>query len=177
MNPEVTVLRLGHRRVRDKRLTTHLALVARAFGATRMLIDTPDNHLQNTLTKIKKNWGGDFELEVTREWKKVVKEFEGIRVHLTMYGLNIEDIIPEIRRKSKLKKVMVIVGGKKVPAEVYHLVDYNVGVGHQPHSEVAALAIFLDRIYRGRELKMKFEGSKKSIIPQARGKKVVEVEE
>ncbi|TLZ95287.1 MAG: tRNA (cytidine(56)-2'-O)-methyltransferase, partial [Methanobacteriota archaeon] len=29
----ITVLRLGHRPARDKRVTTHVALTARAFGA------------------------------------------------------------------------------------------------------------------------------------------------
>ncbi|MHC1589292.1 MAG: RNA methyltransferase, partial [Methermicoccaceae archaeon] len=34
----------------------------------------------------------------------------------------------------------------KVPREVYELSDYNVAVGNQPHSEVAALAVMLDRL-------------------------------
>jgi tRNA (cytidine56-2'-O)-methyltransferase len=34
----VTVLRLGHRPERDKRITTHVGLVARAFGAEEMLL-------------------------------------------------------------------------------------------------------------------------------------------
>ena len=31
--PRLSVLRLGHRRQRDKRITSHLGLTARAFGA------------------------------------------------------------------------------------------------------------------------------------------------
>ena len=38
----INVLRLGHRIGRDKRITTHVALVARAFGADKILIDTED---------------------------------------------------------------------------------------------------------------------------------------
>ena len=34
----VDVLRLGYRRGRDPRITTHLALVGRAFGADRFLL-------------------------------------------------------------------------------------------------------------------------------------------
>ena len=34
----VDVLRLGHRKGRDPRITTHLALVGRAFGAHRFLL-------------------------------------------------------------------------------------------------------------------------------------------
>ena len=32
----IIVLRLGHRFVRDYRVTTHLALVARSFGANKI---------------------------------------------------------------------------------------------------------------------------------------------
>ncbi|MGI0148094.1 MAG: tRNA (cytidine(56)-2'-O)-methyltransferase, partial [Thermoplasmata archaeon] len=42
MEPRVTVLRLGHRPSRDKRVTTHVALVARAFGAAGILVDVAD---------------------------------------------------------------------------------------------------------------------------------------
>ena len=36
----ISILRLGHRISRDKRITTHVALVARAFGANNIFIDT-----------------------------------------------------------------------------------------------------------------------------------------
>ena len=36
--PYVSVLRLGHRRDRDKRITSHLGLTARAFGANEILL-------------------------------------------------------------------------------------------------------------------------------------------
>ena len=36
-SPYVSVLRLGHRRDRDKRITSHLGLTARAFGANEIL--------------------------------------------------------------------------------------------------------------------------------------------
>lgn len=51
--------------------------------------------------------------------------------------------------------------------------DYNIAIGNQPHSEVAALAIFLDRIYKGRELYMEFGDAKIKILPQNVGKKVI----
>ena len=35
----IIVLRIGHRIGRDKRITTHVALVARAFGANEIIID------------------------------------------------------------------------------------------------------------------------------------------
>ena len=39
----INILRLGHRINRDKRITTHVALVSRAFGADKILIDTKDS--------------------------------------------------------------------------------------------------------------------------------------
>ena len=37
-NRRVSVLRLGHRRERDKRITSHLGLTARAFGADEVIL-------------------------------------------------------------------------------------------------------------------------------------------
>jgi tRNA (cytidine56-2'-O)-methyltransferase len=45
-------------------------------------------------------------------------------------------------------------------------------VGNQPHSECAALAIFLDRFFEGKPLANPFENAKMTIIPQKRGKKI-----
>ena len=36
--PHIGVLRLGHRRERDKRITSHLGLTARAFGADEIYL-------------------------------------------------------------------------------------------------------------------------------------------
>ena len=36
--PRLSVLRLGHRRERDKRITSHLGLTARAFGADEVIL-------------------------------------------------------------------------------------------------------------------------------------------
>jgi tRNA (cytidine56-2'-O)-methyltransferase len=97
------------------------------------------------------------------------KESGGKVVHLTMYGTNLPDVTDEIR---DCENIMVVVGAEKVPAEVYDLADWNVAVGNQPHSEVAALAVFLDRLFQGRELCEKFEGGLK-IVPTPRGKRVL----
>ena len=92
-------------------------------------------------------------------------------VHLTMYGSNLPDVIDEIRGSSSLG-LLVVVGAEKVPAEMYQLADWNVAVGNQPHSEVAALAVFLDRLFEGRELAAEFEGGLK-IVPSSSGKQVL----
>ena len=166
----ITVLRIGHRPQRDKRITTHVALVARAFGADRIIITTKDEKIEETVKDIVQRFGGDFEILSGISLKKVIRDFKGTIVHLTMYGLPVDDVIPKIPKDEDL---MIIVGAEKVPREIYELADFNVAVGNQPHSEVAALAIFLDRFFEGRELRKEFENAKMRVIPQERGKKVI----
>jgi tRNA (cytidine56-2'-O)-methyltransferase len=69
--------------------------------------------------------------------------------------------------------MLIVVGAEKVPPEVYQEADFNVAVGNQPHSEVAALAIFLDRLSEGEGLHQDFEG-KLTVLPCERGKRIVE---
>ncbi|HIQ55257.1 MAG TPA: tRNA (cytidine(56)-2'-O)-methyltransferase, partial [Pyrodictium sp.] len=71
------------------------------------------------------------------------------------------------------KPKLIVVGAEKVPPFFYEIADYNVAIGNQPHSEVAALAIFLDRLYEGKELHVHFEDAKLKIIPSRKGKHVV----
>ena len=52
------------------------------------------------------------------------------------------------------------------------MADFNISVGNQPHSEVAALAIFLDRYSGGKWQKKEFNG-KIEIQPCNKGKKVI----
>ena len=40
---KTVVFRLGYRPIRDKRVNTHLALVARAFGTSGMIMEDLDN--------------------------------------------------------------------------------------------------------------------------------------
>ena len=132
-------------------------------------------HLVTTTNKVKENWGGKyFTLEFIRDPKKLVKDWKkegGIVVHLTMYGVPIDKVIDKISQINS--KILVIVGSEKVEGWFYYNSDYNIAIGNQPHSEVAALAIFLDRIYKGEELNIQFSDAKLSIIPQERGKKVI----
>lgn len=166
---KATVLRLGHRLSRDKRVSTHVGLVARAFGAREIIFDAPAKDVEESISEVVSAWGGDFRVSFTQEWRKTIRDFEGVSAHLTMYGMPLDKTVGEVKEKNK--DVLVVVGGAKVPADVYDIVDYNISVGGQPHSEVAALAVFLDRFFEGREFHAEFPGGKK-IIPQARGKKV-----
>jgi tRNA (cytidine56-2'-O)-methyltransferase len=169
----IKVLRLGHRRERDKRITTHIGLVARAFGADEVLISTKDQSIESTLKDVTERFGGDFKVRSGIKWRKVISNWEGIKVHLTMYGEHINDVMPRI---PKDKDLLIIVGAEKVPKEVFISSDFNVAVGNQPHSEVAALAVFLDRLLGEDTLKRDFEG-KVRIIPSKSGKNVVEIDD
>lgn len=75
-----------------------------------------------------------------------------------------------------LDNLLIVVGAEKVEGWYYKEADYNIAIGNQPHSEVAALAIFLDRVYKGEELNVLFEDSKLLVIPQKAGKKVIKVD-
>jgi tRNA (cytidine56-2'-O)-methyltransferase len=170
----VTILRLGHRIQRDQRLTTHVALTARALGAEGMLLDSDDRGIEKSLEEASARWGGSFYVRRITGWKSEIrkwKEAGGNVLHLTMYGINLPDVIPEIVTRN----LMIVVGAEKVPSELYQLADWNVAVGNQPHSEVAALAITLDRLQAasGRDaLKTQFSSSEMEIVPKKRGKEV-----
>jgi tRNA (cytidine56-2'-O)-methyltransferase len=169
---EIYVLRLGHRPERDKRISTHVALTARAFGAKGIYFDTNDESVFESVRDVVERWGGDFFIEQA-SWKKLLKEFDGLKVHLTMYGIPLLEKLDEIK---KAEKVLVVVGAEKVPADVYRLSDLNVAIGNQPHSEVAALAVFLDRVLDGLVFRLEFRNAKIKVLPCERGKKVISSE-
>jgi len=175
----ITVLRLGHRPERDKRITTHVALTARAFGADEIIIAAEeDEHVKESVEDVVRRWGGPFRIEFNPNWRRILKEWRGrgVIVHLTMYGIHVDDAVPRIRKELKEgKDLLIVVGAEKVPKEVYEQAHHNVAVGNQPHSEVAALAVFLDRLLEGKGLRKEFEDARLRIVPQERGKKVVEL--
>jgi tRNA (cytidine56-2'-O)-methyltransferase len=169
---KILILRLGHRISRDQRVSTHCGLVSRAFGANGIIYSgEKDQNLLESVRKVSKEWGGKFEVKYEKNWKAFVRNWKGRIAHLTMYGLPVDKVMPKIKKE---KNLLVIVGGEKVPPDTYELADFNVSVTNQPHSEIAAIAIFLDRVFKGKELERKFPKARKKIIPQERGKKVIE---
>jgi tRNA (cytidine56-2'-O)-methyltransferase len=164
---KITVLRWGHRAQRDARLTTHVALAARALGASGFLLsDIEDKKINETIEKITKSWGGDFFFKMGQPWKRMVGDWKnegGITVHLTAYGENIQtsDVLERIKKSGK--DVLLLVGSQKVPREFFsaEVSDFNVSIGNQPHSECAALAVFLDHFFEGKELSMGFRNAEK----------------
>ena len=175
---EVVVLRWGHR-PRDERVTTHVALTARALGASGIILsDVKDETIKKTIDDIVKNWGGTFSFQMGVPWRKALKRWKarnGVAVHLTAYGEDVytSNILTRIRNTAK--DVMVMIGSRKVPKNFFlkEISDFNVAIGNQPHSECSSLAIFLDRFFSDSNGTRKFENAKLRIIPQKHGKKVV----
>jgi tRNA (cytidine56-2'-O)-methyltransferase len=178
MQTKVVVLRWGHRPQRDARLTSHVALAARALGAAGFVLsDAADEHLKETVEKVTATWGGDFSFEMGTKWRNTVRDWKtsgGVIVHLTAYGENLQTSNVLERIRNTQKDVLIIVGSQKVPSEFYsaEVSDFNVAVGNQPHSECAALAIFLDRFFLGETLGKPFGNAKLKIVPMERGKRV-----
>ena len=217
--PEVAVLRLGHRPSRDERMTTHVGLTARALGADRAVLAGDAGKSRETVADITDRFGGPFAVELTDSPKAVLRDWDGKVVHLTMYGERVQDVETEIRaahrgaggesdgevddgetddakvgndkvddsetdddeadegRTNDGQPILVVVGSQKVSFDVYEAADWNVGVTNQPHSEVAGLAVFLDRLFEGRELDREWANADRRVVPEATGKTVVPTDE
>lgn len=164
----ITVLRLGHRPERDKRITTHVCLTARALGADRVVVAERDDRVTATVQGVVKRFGGPFTMESGLSYRSLMRDFPGEKAHLTMYGLPMQEVVPKLAWPEK--DLLVVVGAEKVPPDVYEMADWNVAVGNQPHSEVAALALFLYAVQGGRALEKRFVGGEMEVRPAARGK-------
>jgi len=150
-------------------VTTHVALTARAFGADAVLVSTRDPSLERSIRGVVRRFGGSFQIETGVAWRRILKEWRGTKVHLTMYGERLQDVMPRLPRED----LLIVVGAEKVPRDLFDLADWNVAVGNQPHSEVAALAIFLDHLLGPSALGREFAGPLR-IRPSPRGKEIVE---
>lgn len=165
----IKILRLGHRAGRDDRISTHVGLTARQWGAKEVVFaGERDKNMMNSIEDIVERWGGDFEVGYTESPIGVINDFEGLVVHLTMYGEKIEEVLPEINDKD-LENVLIVVGSEKVDRKVYKKADYNISVGNQPHSEIAALAVFLDRL-NNQNIEDDFENADIEVIPSEEDK-------
>ena len=175
VRPDVTVVRLGHRHQRDKRITSHLGLTARAMGAHHfVLCGDDDQGVLDTLSDVTENFGGDFSSEHHPKPMGFLRHFAkqgGRIVHLTMYGESHDTITSDIPTDAP---IAVVVGGAKVPGEIYKLADYNVAIGHQPHSEVAALALFMSELMGGVAGPEHFPGARLEIQSHPSGKVVID---
>ena len=182
-NRRVSVLRLGHRRERDKRITSHLGLTARAFGADEVILaGEEDESALDTWRSVSKRFGGDFECRYETSPLSFLRRFAkdagdgkpGEIVHLTMYGESWRESLGVIERN---RPMVIVVGGTKVPGEVFRLANYNISIGNQPHSEVAALGVFLESLIGQIDESKHFQGGEIQVIPSLDRKKVMSPEE
>jgi len=60
----IEVVRIGQRVVRDDRVTTHVALVSRSFGAEKIFMTEVNPEIKDTLDKINNTWGGNLLLNL-----------------------------------------------------------------------------------------------------------------
>ena len=95
--PEIYILRLGHRPERDKRITTHVALTARALGAeyTSRRRQEPERSVRSVVRR----FGGDFRSLRVKE----TSQNSRASVHLTMYGTHIDDACHELGTRPQIK--------------------------------------------------------------------------
>jgi tRNA (cytidine56-2'-O)-methyltransferase len=169
----IEVLRIGHRPERDKRVTTHVCLTARALGAKAVHIAEEDVSIVKSVSSVAQRFGGKFKVASGTGWKGPIKAWKaagGQVVHLTMYGLPLSHSVDAILADGR--DALVVVGAEKVPGDLYELADHNVAVGNQPHSEVAALALLLDRLREGDWEQDPFPGGSLRVVPTAHGKQV-----
>jgi tRNA (cytidine56-2'-O)-methyltransferase len=93
-----------------------------------------------------------------------------------MYGLPVQEEMPAVRDRHGSDPLLVVVGAEKVPWDVYEGADWNLAVTNQPHSEVASLAVFLDRLFEGEQFDREWEDADREVVPQAEGKRVEDLE-
>lgn len=171
----IKVLRLGHRRGRDDRISTHVGLTARQWGADEIVYSgEKDSSMVESIRDVVDRWGGDFEVSYTEEWKKLFRGFDGFTVVLSMFGEELSEGMPEFKEVDG--DVLVIVGGEKIPSWLYEEADLNLSVGNQPHSEVAALAVFLHEYFGDENLYRELEGAEIKVEPRRHGKEVIDLD-
>ncbi|MEC8955433.1 MAG: tRNA (cytidine(56)-2'-O)-methyltransferase [Candidatus Thermoplasmatota archaeon] len=182
-NQRVSVLRLGHRRERDKRITSHLGLTARAFGANEVILaGDEDESALDTWRSVSDRFGGDFECRYEPKPMAFLRRFSqdagdgqpGVIVHLTMYGESWRESLNSIERSCPM---VIVVGGTKVSGEVFRLANHNISIGNQPHSEVAALGVFLESFIGPLDESKHFQGGEIQIVPSLDQKQVMSLGE
>src|SRR3989344_9339015 len=107
--PMIEVLRLTHRIRRDPRLSSHVALTARAFLADKIYYSGDhDAAFESSINNTVNRFGGDFEILYVKDATKFVqkrKEQGFLIVHATMYG----ELLDKIISKIKLYKNILII--------------------------------------------------------------------
>ena len=169
---ELVVVRLGHRPGRDDRITTHVGLTARALGADRFVLVGTHTDPLDQIDDVTARFGGSFSTETADSFQQFRNDWGGHIIHLTMYGLPVQEEIESITTEVGHGPVAVVVGAEKVPFSVYESADWNIAITNQPHSEVASVAICLRELLGPASLTVPFHGGTHQVRPRALGKEV-----
>jgi len=76
---EIEVLRIGQRVVRDDRVTTHVALVARSFGAQKIYMNEVNPEIKYTISSINKTGVVILKLKLFQNGKKSLRKKKMLR--------------------------------------------------------------------------------------------------
>ena len=122
---DVEVLRLGHRLGRDPRITTHLALVSRAMGASKFtLAGDEDEKLFENIASVNDRFGHGITCRYEKSPMKLLKgisDSDGVDkpiiIHLTMYGEPFKETIAIYQKINLLSLLLVVL---KSPLSFFH---------------------------------------------------------
>ena len=98
----------------------------------------------------------------------------GVSSVLTMYGESWRESLNSIERG---RPMVIVVGGTKVSGEVFRLANHNISIGNQPHSEVAALGVFLESFIGPLDESKHFQGGEIQVVPSLDRKQVMSLGE
>ena len=72
-------------------------MTARAFGCQKVFLSKADSRVSKTVSAVVEKFGGDFSVENVTSIETFVKKWPGVVVHLTMFGLPIDDFVEEFK--------------------------------------------------------------------------------
>jgi len=74
------VLRLGHRHGRDDRISTHVGLTARQWGADEVVFSgDEDSSMMQSQRDIVDRWGGDISIRYEDSWRKEISDSRALK--------------------------------------------------------------------------------------------------
>lgn len=144
-----------------------ICLTARAFGASSVVLTSSSHEINSKLKRfcnsVANKWGGNFSVQFISNWKSYISSKTNYKtVYLTRYGISIQKQQYSIR---SYKNVLLIISTDKERPELNKISDFNISITAQPHSSIAAMAIFLNMYYAGRELSLNFSKAQYKVVP------------
>lgn len=157
----ITVLSIGEK---NPRVKLNLCLTARAFGAAKIIfVGRRDANISKHISAINGTWGGIFKVDFASSVKSAVEPLTKYKsVYLTMFGLPLKQLKYTVKT---YKNILLIVTSKEYDKQVGELADFKLSITSQPHSQAAAIAIFLHEFFDGREQAMQFQNAKVKVVP------------